>query len=144
MVGVAPVSCTMRTWTWLVSSGISGISGVSGSSPSDDAELCENRVLFVVDVDVELDDCEDWMESRCRCRAETETGVWEEEEKSPRPADMNLPTPWTPSLMPSNIAPCPMLLLLLLFDAASWALSNFRETIRSHLRFTTKNKSEGM
>lgn len=136
MVGVAPVSYTMRTCTVLLSSeGV--VVGEGGSSPMEEADDWEKRVDLVVDVEIdELDDGVEWVRRMGRVAGKGD-GEGEGAESSPiaRPAAINLLTPCTPSRIPSNTAPdpCPCAVGEVLSEGT---LSNPRLTIRSHLRFT--------
>lgn len=141
MVGVAPVSYTMRTCTVSLSSeGV--VVGEGGSSPMEEADDWEKRVDLVVDVEIdELDDgAVEWVRRMGRVAGRGD-GEVEGAESSPiaRPAAINLLTPCTPSRIPSNTAPdpCPCPVGEILSEGT---LSNPRLTIRSHLRFTVKYK----
>jgi hypothetical protein len=90
-------------------------------------------VDFVVFVEIEE---LDWLAECVRRRAgceEAEGGG----ESSPMasPAARNLLTPWTPSRIPSSIAPLPCPCEAV---PSEWEVSKPRLTIRSHLRFTVK------
>ena len=136
MVGVAPVSCTIKT-----SPSFSGVD-IVGSSPIEDTEDWDRRVDFVVQVETdELDWFVRWLGPTGRVVCD-----WYEEGEgsSPiaSPAAINLLTPCTPSLIPSSIAPpCPLALVFVTLSLPALFLSNPRLTIFSHFLFTvTVNK----
>jgi len=137
IVGVAPVSRTMSTWTESSSSFDRFRSRVpsfddGSSSPIEEADDWEKRVDLVVFVEIEE---LDWLTECVRRRVgsgEVEMGGGESSPME-RPAAMNLLTPCTPSRIPSSMAPlpCPW------EDVPSeLGVSKPWTMIRSHLLFT--------